>query len=93
MRPYSRLFSHTFLLISLLASGRLSSGQTIQFDSERKIWLLTTHENSYALGVGAGGALRHIYWGAPLWRVADLAAPPPRRDISSFDPRQMLENE
>ena len=45
------------------------------------------------MGVGADGALRHLYWGAPLWRADDLAAPPTRRDISSFDPRQMLEAE
>ena len=45
------------------------------------------------MGLGADGALRHLYWGAPLWRADDLAAPPARRDISSFDPRQMLEAE
>ena len=45
------------------------------------------------MGVAADGALRHLYWGAPLWRADDLPAAAPRRDISSFDPRQMLENE
>ena len=45
------------------------------------------------MGLGADGALRHLYWGAPLWRTDDLAAPPARRDVSSFDPRQMLEAE
>ena len=44
-------------------------------------------------GSAADGALRHLYWGAPLWRADDLPAAAPRRDISSFDPRQMLENE
>ncbi|HXB71365.1 MAG TPA: alpha-galactosidase [Candidatus Acidoferrales bacterium] len=67
--------------------------QAIQYIESRKVWLLTTGQSSYAMGLGADGALRHLYWGAPLWRVDDLQAPAPRRDVSSFDPRQMLENE
>src|SRR3954449_12214315 len=67
--------------------------QSIQYSEERKIWLLTTGQNSYALGVGATGQLQHLYWGAPLWRIQDLPAVPAPRDISSFDPKQMLENE
>ena len=70
-----------------------ASAQSIQYSESRKIWLLTTRQSSYAMGLGADGALRHLYWGAPLWRADDLAAPPARRDISSFDPRQMLEAE
>ncbi len=70
-----------------------ASAQPIQYSEARKVWLLTTRQNSYAMGLGADGALRHLYWGAPLWRADDLAAPPARRDVSSFDPRQMLENE
>jgi len=68
-------------------------GQSIQYSESRKVWLLTTRQSSYALGVAADGALRHLYWGGPLWRLDDLPAPAPRRDISSFDPRQMIENE
>src|SRR5258708_1407525 len=66
------------------------SGQTIQYVENRKVWLLTTKQNSYAMGVGPDGTLRNIYWGAPLWRVEDLPALQERRDISSFDPKQML---
>lgn len=69
------------------------SAQTIQYSESRKVWLLTTRQSSYALGLGADGALRHLYWGAPLWRMDDLPGAPARRDISSFDPRQMIENE
>jgi len=68
-------------------------GQSIQYSEARKVWLLTTQQSSYALGVGPDGAVRHLYWGAPLWRVDDIPAPTQRRDISSFDPRQMIENE
>src|ERR1035438_9596749 len=78
-----------FLLLSVFTL----SAQSIQYSDARKVWLLTTRQSSYAMGLGADGALRHLYWGAPLWRIDDLAAPPQRRDISSFDPRQMLEAE
>ncbi len=67
--------------------------QPIQYSESRKVFLLTTRDSSYAFGVAADGAPRHLYWGAPLWRIDDLPAPAPRHDISSFDPRQMLENE
>ena len=81
-----------FFCILLLAAASLSA-QAIQYSETRKVWLLTTRQSSYAMGVGADGSLRHLYWGAPLWRMDDLAAPPERRDISSFDPHQMIENE
>jgi len=76
-----------------LALARSSSAQSIQYSEERKIWLLTTAHSSYAMGVGAVGQLQNLYWGAPLWRMQDLPAVPSPADISSFDPRHMLENE
>ncbi len=78
--------------ISCLACAALHA-QAIQYVESRKVWLLTTRDSSYAMGLGADGALRHLYFGAPLWRADDLTAAPMRRDISSFDPRQMIENE
>src|ERR1035437_2608135 len=69
------------------------SAQSVQYSDSRKIWLLTTRQSSYAMALGADGALRHLYWGAPLWRIDDLPGAPPRRDLSSFDPRPVLENE
>jgi alpha-galactosidase len=69
------------------------AAQSIQYSEAKKVWLLTTRQNSYAMGVASDGALRNLYWGAPLWRVDDLAAPSARHDLSSFDPRQMMENE
>jgi alpha-galactosidase len=79
------------LLTLLLAAT--ACAQSIQFDAARKIWLLTTRQSSYAMGVSLDGSLLNLYWGAPLWRIADLPAAAQRHDISSFDPRQMLENE
>ncbi len=68
-------------------------GQAIQYVESSKVWLLTTRESSYAMGVDKNGVLQHLYWGAPLWRAQDLPAASTRRDLSSFDPHQMLENE
>lgn len=45
------------------------------------------------MGLDSEGVLQSLYWGAPLWRVDDVPPAVPRRDISSFDPRQMTENE
>ncbi len=67
--------------------------QSIRFAEDRKVFLLTTSQNSYAMGIAADGSLRHMYWGAPLWNLADLPALAPARELSSEDPRQMMENE
>src|SRR5579883_665123 len=75
-----------------LVAGMLTA-QPIRYSDSRKVFLLTTRDSSYAMGIAGDGALRNLYWGAPLWRIDDLAAPQTRRDLSSFDPRQMLENE
>ena len=77
-RPlYSGMFRRTalFLLVCSLALAQ------IQYQESRKIFLLTTSQSSYAMGVAADGALRNLYWGAPLWRVEDLN-PPSQRAIS-----------
>jgi alpha-galactosidase len=67
--------------------------QNIRFEEGRKVWLLTTSHNSYAMGLTPEGQLQHLYWGGPLWRVEDIPAASQLKDISSFDPHQMLENE
>src|SRR5215471_6274201 len=77
----------------LLLAGSVLFAQPIQYNESRKTFLLSSAHGSYALGIAADGALRHLYWGAPLWRIDDVAAPPSRRDLSSFDPRQTLEAE
>ena len=76
MKTIMHRFAALFLL-PLLAATFLW-GQAIQYSEDRKVWLLTTRQSSYALGVAADGALRHLYWGAPLWRMDDLPAPADR---------------
>jgi alpha-galactosidase len=80
------------ILISALAAAGLSA-QAIQYVESRKVWLLTTRDSSYAMGVDANGSLQHLYWGAPLWRADDLPAAALRRELSSFDPPEMLQRE
>lgn len=89
----SRMKRLTFALAALICFAAAAHAQAIQYQAEKKIWLLTTRANSYAFGVAPSGQLQNLYWGAPLWRIDDLPPAVQRQDISSFDPRQMIENE
>src|SRR5580698_8209372 len=80
------------LLLASLSAFALAA-QPIQYVESRKLFLLTTRDSSYAMGVDPNGELQHLYWGAALWRADDLAAAVPRRELSSFDPPAMLERE
>jgi alpha-galactosidase len=82
------------LWLLLVCFGDCSlSAQAIRYLPEKKLWVLTTSQNSYVMGLGPEGQLEHVYWDAPLWRAEDLQAITAKRDISSFDPHQMIENE
>ncbi len=82
-----------FFLLPFAALTQSTPVQPIQFDEARKVWLLSSAHSSYAMGVTADGQLQHLYWGAPLWRTADVPTPMRKKEISSFDSREMLENE
>src|ERR1017187_4846768 len=82
----------SLLLLSALGAIGLAA-QPIQYLEGRKIWLLTTRDSSYAMGVDPNGTLQHLYWGAPLWRADDVPAAALRRELSSFDPPEMLQRE
>ncbi len=84
-----------FLSFLAIASSLtcLAHAQSISFDEARKVWLLQTAHSSYAMGVGPDGQLEHLYWGGSIWRMQDLPTAANKQDISSFDPREMLENE
>jgi len=71
------------LFCTLLLAAAALSAQAIQYSEARKVWLLTTRQSSYAMGIGADGSLRHLYWGAPLWRMDDLAS---RRNAATSPP-------
>jgi alpha-galactosidase len=82
-----------FLIILLLGVCGSLSAQSIRFDEGKKLWLITTRASSYAMGVAPSGELEHLYWGPALWREQDLPAAANKRDISSFDPHQVIDNE
>src|SRR5580698_8359616 len=65
-------------LLAALTALTLSA-QPIQYIESRKLFLLTTTTSSYAIGVDPNGELRHLYWGAPLWRADDVPGATPRR--------------
>lgn len=71
----------------------LASAQAVKFNSQTRVWLLTSSKASYALGVGKAGQLLNLFWAGPLQRVEDFAAPAAIRDISSFDPAETVERE
>lgn len=81
------------LAFAVLSFSFVTPAQTIQYSEGRKVWLITTPDSSYAMGVSPDGLLQHLYWGGPLWRIEDVPAAVTHRDISSFDPHEMLENE
>ncbi len=81
------------LVALFLSALAVASAQNIQYDESRKVWLLNTRVSSYAMGVSPDGQLQNLYWGGPLWRIADVPAAKTREDISSFDPHEMLEAE
>ncbi|MDQ2775996.1 MAG: alpha-galactosidase [Acidobacteriota bacterium] len=85
-----RLGIFTFFAVALFQTA---SAQNIRFDEGRKIWLLKTTQSSYVMGVTPGNQLQHLYWGGPLWRMEDIPRATEKRDISSFDPHQMIDNE
>jgi alpha-galactosidase len=73
-----------FLLISpWLISPQARAG--IQYDPERKVWVLQAGEETYAFGVNERGELQSIYWGPRIARDADFLTPKGRPEVASFD--------
>src|ERR1700753_473119 len=70
----------TLALLAFTAASLYA--QPIQYIEARKLLLLTTAANSYAMGVDPNGELQHLYWGAPLWRADDVPTAAPRREMS-----------
>jgi alpha-galactosidase len=80
-------------VLAALLCALAMSGQSIQYSSAKKIFLLTTKQSSYAMGIAPNGQLQNLYWAGPLWRLEDLPPATQKQDISSFDPAQMIEAE
>ena len=72
----------------LLAAPVLLAQTRIEYSEQKKVWLLHTDSSAYALGVNPRGELETLYWGGPVWRIADIAGATGGRGQSSFDPAQ-----
>jgi len=88
----------TFLLSAglVLAAGLpslVAAPAPIEYSATKKMWTLNTATSTYAFAVNSRGELQTVYWGDPLWRSGDLAAPDPGQEVSSFDPAQSWINE
>ena len=70
-----------FLLITYWPNARAA----VQYNPERKVWVLQAGEATYAMGVNERGELQSIYWGARVMRDADFAAAHSRPEVASFD--------
>ncbi|MDA3926119.1 MAG: alpha-galactosidase [Kiritimatiellae bacterium] len=47
----------------------------IEFVAQKKLFVLTTENSTYAMGVNKSGALGHIYWGKRIGTPGDLSDP------------------
>src|ERR1700753_138494 len=73
------------LTLLLLVSYFHKAHATIQYDPERKVWVLQAGEATYAMGVNERGELQAIYWGPRVARDADFTAHHSRPEVASFD--------
>jgi alpha-galactosidase len=58
----------------------------VLFDEDRRVWALQGDRSTYGFGVDGEGHLRHLYHGAALPRLEDLAQPVPLAPARSFEP-------
>ncbi len=73
------------LALVLLISYFPKAHAAVQYDPERKVWVLQAGEATYAMGVNERGELQAIYWGPRVMRDADFPAAHGRPEVASFD--------
>ena len=83
-------FLRRYLLLLLSLSMCLpvflhAEQQAIQYSAEKKIWLLTVGEQSYAFGVNERGELQSLHWGGIIGSLDDLTPAKGRPEAASFD--------
>src|ERR1700681_4446619 len=74
-------FALAALAVPLSAFGQ----DPIRFLADKKLWVLDTNHATYVFGVNERNQLQHVYWGAKLWRDADLPAVHSSPAWASFD--------
>ena len=70
-----------FLLIGYWPAAHAS----INYYSDRKVWVLQAGHATYAMGVNERGELQAIYWGSQVPREADFSPAHSRPEVASFD--------
>jgi alpha-galactosidase len=73
------------LALFLLVSCFPKAYAAVQYDPERKVWVLQAGEATYAMGVNERGELQAIYWGPRVTRDADFSPAHSRGEVASFD--------
>ncbi len=73
------------LTLVLLLSYFPKAHAAIQYDPDRKVWVLQAGETTYAMGVNERGELQSIYWGARVMRNADFSPAHILGEVASFD--------
>ncbi len=73
------------LALFLLVSCFPKAYAAVQYDPERKVWVLQAGEATYAMGVNERGELQSIYWGPRVTHDADFSPAHSRGEVASFD--------
>jgi alpha-galactosidase len=70
-----------FLLVNFFPKAHAA----VQYDPERKVWVLQAGEATYAMGVNERGELQSIYWGPRVLHGADFSPAHSLGEVASFD--------
>ena len=73
------------LLMFVTAYSIARAQSSIAYSQEKKVWLLQSGEQSYAMGVNERGDVQSIFWGGKLNSLTDVPAVKSRPEVSSFD--------
>jgi alpha-galactosidase len=76
-----RWYVTLFLLIGYWPTAHAS----INYYSDRKVWVLQAGHATYAMGVNERGELQSIYWGSRVTREADFSPAHGSPEVASFD--------
>lgn len=71
--------------VAILLSVSAAAQTAIRYLPQPKVFVLDAGPVTYAFGVNARNELQHIYWGARLWRDADLTGARTSQAWASFD--------
>ena len=85
------------IVAMMLAPGRACGEETIgsapvRYVANLRLWLLTTEQTSYVMGLNERAELQTLYWGGKLTSDRDLTAARLRPEYNSFDSQEGMSN-